>query len=83
MRRYDEIIIDIPRKTMSVDDTVLLDEKLADHWWMIDYLELMGKNGIVLNPEKLQFAQKQIDLAGSSYPLLNPKQSHRKNLSKL
>ena len=43
-RRYDEIIIDIPRKTKCVDDTVLWDEKLADHWWrMIDYSELMRK----------------------------------------
>ena len=64
-RRYDEIIIDIPRKTKCVDDTVLWDEILADHWWrMIDYLELMGKNGVVLNPEKFQFAQKEIDFAG-------------------
>ena len=31
---------------------------------MIDYLELIGKNGVLLNPEKLQFAQKQIDFAG-------------------
>ena len=49
--RYDKIITDIPRKTKCVDDTVLWDEKLADHWWcMIDYLDLMGKNGVVLNP---------------------------------
>lgn len=64
-RRYDEIIVDTPRKTKCVDDTVLWDEKLVDHWWrMIDYLELMGRNGVVLNPEKFQFAQSQIDFAG-------------------
>ena len=32
MRKYDEMIIDIPRRTKFVDDTVLLDENLADHW---------------------------------------------------
>ena len=42
--RYDEIIIDIPRRTKCVHHTILWDEKLADHWWrMIGYLELMGK----------------------------------------
>ena len=64
-RRYDEIIVDIPRKTKCVDDTVLWDMNLADHWWrMIDYLDLMAKNGVVLNPEKFQFAQKEINFAG-------------------
>ena len=57
IRRYDEIIIDMPRKTKCVDDMVLWDMDLADHWWrMIDYLELMGRNGVVLNPEKFQFS---------------------------
>ena len=38
--RYDDIIIDLHRKTKCVDDTVLWDELLADHWWrMIDYFE--------------------------------------------
>ena len=48
-----------------MDDTSLWDEQLNDHWWrIIDYLELVGRNGIVLNPEKFQFAQKEIDFAG-------------------
>ena len=29
--RYDEIIVDIPRKTKCVDEIVLWDMKLADH----------------------------------------------------
>ena len=64
-RRYDEIIVDIPRKIKCVDDTVLWDMKLADHWWrMIVYLDLMGKDGVVFHPEKFQFAQKEINFAG-------------------
>ena len=44
MRKYDEIIIDIPRKKKCVDDTVLWDEELAYHWWrVIDCLKLLGK----------------------------------------
>ena len=29
-----------------------------------EILDLMGKNGIVLNPEKFQFSQRQVDFAG-------------------
>ena len=64
-RRYDEIIADVPRKTKVVDDTAMWDEDLETHWWrVIDYLELCGRNGIVLNPEKFQFCQREIEFAG-------------------
>ena len=64
-RRYDNIIADGQRKTKIVDDTAMLDEYLESHWWrVIDFLILAGENGIVLNPEKLQFAQREIDFAG-------------------
>ena len=63
--RYDSIITDIPRKTKCVDDTALWDTSLKEHWWrMIDFLELVGRKGIILNPTKFQFAQKEIDFAG-------------------
>ena len=64
-RRYDEIIADVPRKTKVVDDTAMWDEDLEAHWWrVIDYLELCGRNGIVLNPEKFQFCERTIEFAG-------------------
>ena len=64
-RRYDEIIADVERKTKCVDDTAMWDTSLEDHWWrMPDYLELCGRNGIVLNKEKFQFAQREINFAG-------------------
>jgi len=50
-----------------VDDTCLYDvlDELEQHWWRtIDYLVLCGKNGIILNPEKFQFARKTVDFAG-------------------
>ena len=54
--RYDRIIADVPRKTKCVDDVALWDYSLETHWWrMIDYLELMGRQGITLNPSKFQF----------------------------
>ena len=39
--------------------------ELEQHWWRtIDYLILCGENGIILNPDKFQFARKTADFAG-------------------
>ena len=63
--RYDAIIADVLRKSKCVDDTVLWDDDTATHWWrVIDYLEQVGKNGIILNPAKLQFSSMEVDFAG-------------------
>lgn len=50
-RRYDEIIADVERKTKVVDDTLLWDPEnsLEDHWRVIDFLDLIGHNGIIAN----------------------------------
>ena len=64
-RRYDEVIADVERKTKCVDDTAQWDVDLEAHWWRaIEFLELCGRNGIVLNFEKFQFAQREINFAG-------------------
>ena len=64
-RRYDEIIEDVERKTKCVDDTALWDSDLEEHWWrMINFVELVGRNGVVLNFEKFQFAHRDIEFAG-------------------
>ena len=66
-RRYDKIIADIERKTKVVDDTLMWDSKtsLKDHWWkVIDFLDLIGHNGIIANIEKFQFASQTVDFAG-------------------
>ena len=63
--RYDAIIADVPRKSKCVDDTILWDEDLRTHWWrVIQYLELVGKHGVVLNPTKFQFGSLEINFAG-------------------
>ena len=66
-RRYDKIIADVERKTKVVDDTLLWDSEnsLEDHWWrVIDFLDLIGHNGIIVNIEKFQFASEAVDFAG-------------------
>ena len=38
---------------------------MESHWWRtIDYLELAGNAGIVLNSDKLQFCQQEVEFAG-------------------
>ena len=64
-RRFDEIITDVERKTKCVDDTLIWDDNLNEHWWrMIDFLTLLGNNGVILNKGKFQFAKRTVDFAG-------------------
>ena len=64
-RRFDAILADFQRKERIVDDTIIYDEDLETHWWRtIDFLITVGKAGVVLNPDKFQFAQKEADFAG-------------------
>ena len=64
--RYDRIVASVERLIKVVDDSLLFDDQSdrEKHWWrVIDYLELCGRNGIVLNPEpaKFQFAADEVD----------------------
>ena len=54
-RRLDEITSHIVRLERCVDDNLLHDVgDMATHWWRaIDFLEVAGNNGVVINPEKL------------------------------
>ena len=50
-RRFDEIIANFQRKERCIDDTIHWDVELLNHWWRtIDYLILVGRAGVVLNP---------------------------------
>ena len=66
-RRFEAILTDFDRKERCVDDTCHYDDldNLEAHWWRtIDFLSTVGAAGIVLNPDKFQFAQKEIEFAG-------------------
>jgi len=48
---------------------------LEQHWWRtIDFLTRVGQAGIVLNPDKFQFAERSVDFAGFrvSDPTIEP-----------
>ena len=66
-RRYDDLTSNIPRLERCVDDSLIHDDEkdLEAHWWRtIEYIDLCGRSGIVLNPEKFQFSQSTVDFAG-------------------
>jgi hypothetical protein len=61
----DAILSDFERKERCVDDIIIYDEDLEEHWWRtINFLSTCGAAGIVLNPDKFQFAQRDVDFAG-------------------
>ena len=66
-RRYDAILSDFMRKERCVDDTLHYDdiESLEEHWWRtIEFLTVTGSSGVVLNPDKFQFAVRTAEFAG-------------------
>ena len=64
-KRFEAILADFERKERCVDDTVYYDNNLEQHWWRtIKFLTKVGQAGIVLNPDKFQFACKSVSFAG-------------------
>ena len=64
-RRMDDLTAHIQRLERCVDDNLLHDSSYEDHWWrVLDFLELAGNAGMVVNPEKFQFGEDTVDFAG-------------------
>ena len=64
-RRYDEIVSNIPNKSKCIDDTIMWSNNIEDSFYQaVNWLDVCGKNGIVLNPDKFVFAQDSVEFAG-------------------
>lgn len=64
-RRFDDAIIDLPRKHKCVDDTLLYDTGVEEAFWHVyDFLEVCAKAGVTLKPEKFRFCQREVDFVG-------------------
>ena len=64
-RRYDEIVSDIPNKTKVIDDTIMWSDTIKDSFFQaVQWLDVCGRNGITLNPEKFVFAEDAVEFAG-------------------
>ena len=77
-RRFDEIVTDVPQKTKCVDDTLLWEYSLEEAFWQtVKWLDLCGRNGIILNPVKFVFASKTVEFAGFQITATSVKPSLR------
>ena len=56
---------DIPNMTKCIDDVLLWSDSIEDSFFQaVKWLDLCGKNGITLNPDKFVFAQDTVEFAG-------------------
>ena len=64
-RRFQELLAEIERLLRIRDDCLLYDVSLEDHWWhVMEFLEVVGHGGVVINKDKFQFAEGTVDFAG-------------------
>ena len=64
-RRFDEIVSHVPNKTKCIDDTLLwADDISASFKQAVNWLDLCGRHGITLNPDKFVFAADTVEFAG-------------------
>ena len=65
-RRYDELVADITNKTKCVDDALLWADTTEESFWRaVQWLDICGQNGIILNPPpKFTFAADTVEFAG-------------------
>ena len=71
-RRYDEIVADVPRKTKCIDDTLLWADSMEESFFQAaNWLDVCGRNGIALNPDKFVFCREEVEFAGFSITMNN------------
>ena len=64
-RRFDEIVSDIPNHTKCIDDALLWADNLSESYHQAcRWLDVCGRNGIILNPDKFTFGRDTVEFAG-------------------
>ena len=64
-RRFDEIVAGFPHKTTCIDDTLLWSESIEEAFYqVVNWLDLCGRNGVILNPTKFVFSRTTVEFAG-------------------
>ena len=63
--RFDRLIDGVERKVKVVDDTLLYDTSIEEHFYHVwEFLTILANNGIVANIDKFQFCQETVDFGG-------------------
>ena len=64
-RRFDDITVDMMRKTRCIDDSLLWDDSIESSFWhTLDYISQCADKGVVFNPDKFHFADMEVEFAG-------------------
>lgn len=64
-KRFNNTIVDLPRKYKCINDTLLYDTSVEEAFWhTYDFLEVYAKAGVTLKPEKFQFCRKEVAFVG-------------------
>lgn len=64
-RRFDDITVDMTRKTRCIDDSLLWDDSIESSFWhTVEYISHCADKGIVFNPDKFHFAEREVEFAG-------------------
>ena len=63
--RFDEIKKEVTNSKGCVDDTILYEQTVEENFRKTcEFLTLVGSHGIILNKEKFQFCQKEVNYVG-------------------
>ena len=63
--RFDNIAENFPNKIKCIDDTLVWTDTTEESFFQAcKFLDLCGKNGIILNPKKFQFAEETVQFVG-------------------
>ena len=63
--RFDEILVDVPRKLKIVDDCLLHDKTILDSFLhTFHFLQTCADNNVTLSEKKFKFCEKEVDFAG-------------------
>ena len=62
---FDDVTVDINRKTRCIDDSLLWDDSIEFLFWhMVEYISHCAYKGILFNPDKFHFAEREVEFAG-------------------
>ena len=63
--RLDRLLQDFEKKRRCIDDTLLYEDNIEESFHTAcQFLDTCGKNGVLLNPKKFQFAQNTVEFLG-------------------
>lgn len=63
--RFDEVVAEFPNKVKCIDDTLLWADSIEESFFQaVRWLDLCGRNGIILNPSKFKFSRQTVEFAG-------------------